>query len=148
MKKIHNRNPLMLCLVGGLLMISSGASGAISTLAELAPHLGNLFGTGFVLTFDTIMGILAALTLISGVGVIVGGLVLTTRFYLLGRVVVVFCIVMGVAGLIMSLLQLLMAGTLMMGLSIQLAQSIGWVGAMFSLIAQTIAEQPSMLASE
>ncbi|MFX1331272.1 MAG: hypothetical protein ACFE9W_06935 [Promethearchaeota archaeon] len=138
----------MLCLVGGLLMISSGASGAISTLAELAPHLGNLFGTGFVLTFDTIMGILAALTLISGVGVIVGGLVLTTRFYLLGRVVVVFCIVMGVAGLIMSLLQLLMAGTLMMGLSIQLAQSIGWVGAMFSLIAQTIAEQPSMLASE
>ncbi|MFX1262578.1 MAG: hypothetical protein ACFFAZ_10850 [Promethearchaeota archaeon] len=129
-------------------MISSGASGAISTLAELAPHLGNLFGTGFVLTFDTIMGILAALTLISGVGVIVGGLVLTTRFYLLGRVVVVFCIVMGVAGLIMSLLQLLMAGTLMMGLSIQLAQSIGWVGAMFSLIAQTIAEQPSMLASE
>ncbi|MFW9801474.1 MAG: hypothetical protein ACFFFC_02425 [Candidatus Thorarchaeota archaeon] len=147
MKRIHNRNPLMLCLIGGLLMISSGASGAIGTLAELAPHLGSLFGTGFALTFDIIMGILAALTLIGGVGVIVGGVVLTTRFYRLGRVVVILCIVMGVTGLIMSLIQLLMAGTLMMGLSMQLAQSVGWIGAIFSLIAQTIAEQPSMLVS-
>lgn len=137
----------MLCLIGGLLMISSGASGAIGTLAELAPHLGSLFGMGFALTFDIIMGILAALTLIGGVGVIVGGVVLTTRFYRLGRVVVILCIVMGVSGLIMSLIQLLMAGTLMMSLSIQLAQSVGWIGAMFSLIAQTVAEQPSMLVT-
>jgi hypothetical protein len=129
-------------------MIASGASGAISTLAELGPHLNGLFGEGFAITFDIIMGILAGLTLLGGIGVIIGGLILTTRRYQLGRVVVILCIVMGVSGLVMSLIQLVMAGTLMMGLSIQLAQSIGWIGAIFSLIAQTIAEQPSMIVSE
>ncbi|MHA1938693.1 MAG: hypothetical protein ACW97O_10835 [Candidatus Thorarchaeota archaeon] len=148
MKRIHNQNPLVLSLLGGLLMISSGASGAIGTLAELDPHLGNLFGTDFALTFGIIMGILSGLTFIGGVGVIVGGLILTTRRYQLGRIVVLLCIVMCVAGLVMSLIQLLMVGTLVMGLAIQLAQSIGWIGAIFSLIAQTIAEQPSMVVSD
>jgi hypothetical protein len=148
LKRIHNQNPLVLCLLGGFLMIASGASGAIGTLAELGPHLGDLFGAGFALTFDIIMGILAGLTFIGGTGVIVGGLILTTRRYQLGRYIVLLCIVMGVSGLVMSLIQLLMAGTLMMGLSIQLAQSIGWMGAIFSMIAQTIAEQPSMIISD
>ena len=129
-------------------MIASGASGAIGTLAELGPHLDGLFGADFAFTFDIIMGILAGLTFIGGVGVILGGLILTTRRYQLGRVVIILCIVMGVSGLVMSLIQLVMAGTLMMGLTIQLAQSIGWMGAIFSLIAQTIAEQPSMIASK
>jgi hypothetical protein len=131
-----------------MLMISSGASGAIGTLAELGPHLGDLFGADFVLTFDIIMGILSGLTFIGGVGVIIGGLILTTRRYQFGRFLVLLCIVMGVAGLVMSLVQLLMVGTLVMGLPVQLAQSIGWLGAIFSLIAQTIAEQPSMILSE
>ncbi len=129
-------------------MVSSGASGAIGTLAELGPHLDNLFGADFVLTFDIIMGILGGLTFIGGVGVIIGGIILTTRRYQIGRFVVLLCIVMGVAGLVMSLVQLLMVGTLVMGLTVQLAQSIGWLGAIFSLIAQTIAEQPSMIVSE
>lgn len=129
-------------------MISSGASGAIGTLADLDPHLSSLFGTDFALTFDIIMGILSRLTLIGGIGVIIGGLILTTRRYQLGRIVVLLCIVMGVAGLVMSLIQLLMVGTLVMELAAQLAQSIGWIGAIFSLIAQTIAEQPAMIVAE
>ena len=129
-------------------MISSGLSGAIGTLAELGPHLDDLFGADFALTFDIIMGILTGLTLIGGIGVIAGGLILTTRRYQLGRFVVLLCIVMSIAGLVMSLIQLLMVGTLVMGLAIQLAQSIGWLGAIFSLIAQTIAEQPSMVISD
>ncbi|MHA2140035.1 MAG: hypothetical protein ACXADD_00960 [Candidatus Thorarchaeota archaeon] len=129
-------------------MISSGLSGAIGTLADLGPHLGELFGPDFVLTFDIIMGILSGLTFIGGVGVIIGGLILTTRRYQLGRFVVLLCIGMGVSGLVMSLIQLLMTGTLVMGLVVQLAQSIGWMGAILSLVAQTIAEQPSMIVSD
>lgn len=128
-------------------MIVSGASGAIGTLNEVGVHLSELFGSGFVLTFDIIMGILGGLTFLGGFGVILGGLILTSRRFALGRAMVILCIGMGVAGLVMSLIQLLMAGTLVMDLTSQLAQSLGWIGAIFSLTAHTIAEQPSMVST-
>jgi hypothetical protein len=45
----------------------------------------------------------------------------------------------------MSLVQLVMIGTLMMDLMIQVGQSLGWVGAIFSVTARTIAEQAPLV---
>ncbi|MHA2189220.1 MAG: hypothetical protein ACXAAP_03250 [Candidatus Thorarchaeota archaeon] len=53
---------------------------------------------------------------------------------------------MGVLSLIMTLVQLVLAGTLALGLTIQLAQSLGWIGAMMAVVARTITEQQPIMA--
>jgi len=148
LKALHNRNSLMLCFTGGLFMIASGASGAIGTLSVIGEHIANLFGPGFEMTFDMMMDLLSTFTLLGGVIVIISGLVLTTRSYTLGRVLLFVSIGIGVAGLVMCLVQLALSGSFMLPLTLQLAQSVGWVGAILSLIAWNVAEQPSVIASE
>jgi len=129
-------------------MIASGASGAIGTLSVIGEHMANLFGPGFEMTFDMMMDLLSTFTLLGGVIVIISGLVLTTRSYTLGRVLLFVSIGIGVAGLVMCLVQLALSGSFMLPLTLQLAQSVGWVGAILSLIAWNVAEQPSVIASE
>ncbi|MHA2380266.1 MAG: hypothetical protein ACXADS_13415 [Candidatus Thorarchaeota archaeon] len=110
-------------------------------------HMGNLFGPGSAITFDMMMDLLGTLTLLGGVAVIIGGLILTTKRFKLGRILVFVSIGVGIAGLVVCLVQLLMAGPFVMPLALQLAQSVGWIGAILSLIAWNVAEQPSVIAS-
>jgi len=130
-----------------MLMIASGASGAIGTLSVIGEHMANLFGPGFEITFDMMMDLLSTLTLLGGVIVIISGLVLTTKRFRIGRILLFVSIGVGVAGLVMCLVQLALSGAFMLPLTLQLAQSLGWVGAIMSLIAWNVAEQPSVIAS-
>ncbi|MFX0045140.1 MAG: hypothetical protein ACFE8Z_04780 [Candidatus Hermodarchaeota archaeon] len=128
-------------------MIASGASGAIGTLSVIGEHMANLFGPGFEITFDMMMDLLSTFTLLAGVIVIISGLILTTKRFRLGRILLFVSIGVGVAGLVMCLVQLALSGGFMLPLTLQLAQSAGWVGAILSLIAWNVAEQPSVIAS-
>lgn len=129
-------------------MIGSGASGTLGYLDQLREAWELALGEGISFTFEIIMGILAALTLIGGLGVIIGGLILTTRYVEAGRIVILVSVGTGVLSLVMSLVQLLLAGTLAMGLAIQLAQSLGWLGAILSVQARIIAEQQPIMPKE
>lgn len=126
-------------------MIVSGVNGAIDVLAELSTHFGALFGPEFELTFEILVGILGGLTLLGGIGVVIGGLILATRRFEIGRILIILCVGMSVLGLVMSLIQIVMSGTFMMPLASQLTQSLGWIGAIFSIVARTIAEQPAII---
>lgn len=77
--QMHNRTSLLLCIAGGALLISSAASGTIAVVGTMVDDLSHLFGPDFVVTFEIVMGILAVLTCLGGIGVIAGGLVLTTH---------------------------------------------------------------------
>ena len=122
-------------------MIISGASGAISVLDDLEQALTRLFGLSFFYSFESFMGFLAIVTIFGGVVTILGGILITTTRVWLGRVLLIAGITAGVIGLLMSLVQVVMTGTLVMGMVLQLQQSIGWIGAMIAFIARTIAEQ-------
>lgn len=122
-------------------MIVSGTSGAIAVLDELAEALTHIFGSSFVYTFESVMGILSIVTILGGLVTIIGGLIITTTKVWLGRVLLISGITAGVIGLLMSLVQVAMTGTLAMGMTLQLQQSIGWIGAMIAFIARIIAEQ-------
>ncbi len=138
---IHNRNAFLLCFSGGALMIVSGTSGAIAVLDDLAKALTRIFGLSFVYSFESVMGFLAMVTIFGGIVTIIGGAVLTTTRVWLGRVLLISGISAGVIGLLMSLVQVIMTGTLAMGMTLQIQQSIGWIGAMVAFIARIIAEQ-------
>jgi hypothetical protein len=143
--KIHNKNAFILCFLGGVMLIASGASGVISLIDELAEALYSVLELSFILTLENIMAGLATLTIISGVVVIIGGFVLTTSHVKAGRYVVNLAIAMGIIGLMMILVQSAMTGTIAMELTMQLQQSLGWVGAILAFIARIIAEQKPLM---
>jgi hypothetical protein len=92
------------------------------------------------------MGYLAVMTIIAGVVTIIGGLILTTDRVWIGRVILLGAIAAGVLGLMITMVQLLMAGTLNMGITLQLQQSFGWVGATVAIVARIIADQKPLVS--
>jgi hypothetical protein len=143
--KIHNKNAFILCFLGGVLLIASGASGVIGLIDELAEALHEALQLTLVLTLENIMAGLATITILSGIAVIIGGLVLTTSHVRAGRIIVNLAIAMGIIGLLMILVQSVMTGTVSMELTMQLQQSLGWIGAILAFIARIIAEQKPLM---
>ena len=143
---IHNKNALLLSILGGVLMIISGASGAIAVLDVLADSLTALFGLSAVLPLEAVMGYLAVMTSIAGLVAIIGGFILTTDRVWVGRIILLGAIAAGVLGLMMSMVQLVMAGTLNMGITLQLQQSLGWIGAIVAIVARIIADQKPLIS--
>lgn len=148
MKKIHNRTALGLSVVGGILMIASGASGTLGYLDQLQDALDAVYGSTFTFTLEILLGILAALTAIGGLGVIIGGWILTTDRVEIGRILIMVSVGMGILSLIMSLVQLVLAGIFAMGMMVQIAQSLGWIGAIFSIEARIISSQRPLVPPE
>jgi hypothetical protein len=142
---LHNRNPLLLCIGGGVLMILSGLSGAIGVIGELSEIIHYVFGLEFLETFENFMLGLAAWAGFGGAVVILGGLMLTTKRVWLGRFIISAGIIVGVVGLLMTLVQMASTGVFVMGLVEQLHQSLGWIGAMMAFIARIIAEQKPLV---
>lgn len=127
-------------------MIISGTSGAIAVLDVLEEALAAAFGLSFVLTFEAVMGYLALVTIIAGIVSIIGGLILTTSRVWLGRIILLGAIAASVLGLLISMVQLLMAGTVHMGITLQLQQSLGWIGATIAFVARIIADQKPLVS--
>lgn len=145
---IHNKNSFLLSLVGGILMIISGTTGAIGVIGELSEILQYLFGLEFFTTFDNFMRGLAAWAALGGLVVILGGTILTTERVRFGRIVILAGITVGVVGLLMTLVQMASTGILVMSLMDQLEQSVGWIGAMLAITARIIADQKPILDRE
>ena len=143
---IHNKNALVLSIIGGVLMIISGASGAIAVLDVLADSLTVLFGLSAVLPLEAVMGYLAIMTSIAGLVAIIGGFILTTNRVWVGRIILLGAIAAGVLGLLMSMVQLVMVGTLNLGITLQLQQSLGWIGAIIAIVARIIADQKPLIS--
>ncbi|MHA1247062.1 MAG: hypothetical protein ACTSPE_07020 [Candidatus Thorarchaeota archaeon] len=148
MKPIHNRTPLMLCIIGGSLMLLSGASGAVGVVGDIIDDLQHLFGEEFVVTLSILMGILGMLMMMCGAGVIVAGIVLTSRRVEAGRNIILVAVGTGVLGLIISLFLAAVSGNLAMDWRTQITQSLGWVGAILAIEARIIAEQMPVSVSE
>lgn len=132
---------MLLSLGGGALMIIAGVTGTFGVLGELVEGMNVLLGPEFVVTFEITMGILATLTGFGGLGVIVGGLILTTRRVEAGRIIIFVAMGTGVLSLFMCLIQHALVGSLSMDLSQQVSQSLGWIGAIMAVVARIIAEQ-------
>ncbi|MDF1540426.1 MAG: hypothetical protein P1Q69_16140 [Candidatus Thorarchaeota archaeon] len=145
LKDVHNGASLWMCIIGGLLMILSGASGALGYLPEIQEGVRAFHGESFTISLDIIIGILSTLTAIGGCVVILGGLILTTSHVEAGRITVMVAMGMGSLSLIMSLVQLVLAGLLILPLLTQLAQSFGWIGAMMAILARNISEQQPII---
>ena len=143
-KDVHYSNALLLCLVGGLLVMLAGVSGTIQLMEELLLSNGDVMDPTALMTVEIVTGMLVLLTGLGGLGgmgIVASGIILTTRRVQLGRILVALFTGMGVLGLAANLVQLVMVGTLAMDLMHQVGQSLGWIGAIFAIIARTVAVQ-------
>ena len=128
-------------------MISSGASGALGYMTSLDSTLDSVFGSTFTWHFEALIGLLSILTSLGGLGVIIGGIVVTTTRVHIGRIIIMTSMAIGAISLIVSLYQLVLSGTLAMNLTVQLVQYLGWIGAIFSIEARIISEQRPIFQS-
>ena len=126
-------------------MIISGISGAIGVIGELSDILRYVFGLEFLETFQNFMAGLAAWAAIGGAVVIFGGLIVTTSKVRFGRILIGAGIIVGIVGLLMTLVQMASTGVFVMALMDQLQQSLGWIGAIMAFIARIIAEQKPLV---
>lgn len=119
----------------------AGVSGTIQLMEELLLSNGDAMDPTALMTVEIVTGMLVLLTGLGGMGIVASGIILTTRRVQLGRILVALFTGMGVLGLTANLVQLVMVGTLAMDLMHQVGQSLGWIGAMFAIIARTVAVQ-------
>ncbi len=119
----------------------AGVSGTIQLMEELLLSNGDAMDPTALMTVEIVTGMLVLLTGLGGMGIVASGIILTTRRVQLGRILVALFTGMGVLGLAANLVQLVMVGTLAMDLMHQVGQSLGWIGAMFAIIARTVAVQ-------
>ncbi len=119
----------------------AGVSGSIQLIEELMLSNGDVMDPTVLMTVEIVTGMLVLLTGLGGIGVVASGIILTTKRVQLGRILIALFTGMGVLGLAANLAQLVMLGTLTMDLMHQVGQSLGWIGAMFAIIARTVAVQ-------
>ena len=119
----------------------AGVSGSIQLIEELLLTNGDAMDPTSMMTVEIVTGMLVLLTGLGGLGIVASGIILTTRRVHLGRILVALFTGMGVLGLAANLAQLVMVGTLAMDLMHQVGQSLGWIGAIFAIIARTVAVQ-------
>ncbi len=122
-------------------MMLAGISGTIQLMGERLLTNGDAMDPTAMMTVEIVTGMLVLLTGLGGIGIIVSGIILTTRRVYVGRILVALFTGMGVLGLVLNLAQLVMVGTLAMDLMHQVGQSLGWIGAIFAIIARTVAVQ-------
>ncbi|MGV9168551.1 MAG: hypothetical protein ACOC38_01270 [Promethearchaeia archaeon] len=146
MARIHNQTPLMLCVLGGILIVFSGFSGTIGFSGGVAYGLDELFGPNGVLTLEIMAGILAIFTVLGGMGVIATGFVLTTKYVRQARMAITVFVAMTISGLVVTLANLTLSGQFTMGLMFQFMQSLGWLGAILAVVARIIAQQKPIIS--
>ncbi|MHA3963259.1 MAG: hypothetical protein AM325_006935 [Candidatus Thorarchaeota archaeon SMTZ1-45] len=126
-------------------MILSGVSGTIGVIGELSEILQYIFGLEFFETFENFMAGLAAWAALGGILAIFGGIILTTEKVWFGRILISAGIIIGVIGLLMTMVQMATAGVFVMDMIHQLQQSLGWIGAIMAYFSRIIAEQKPIM---
>ncbi|RLI48214.1 MAG: hypothetical protein DRO73_09910 [Candidatus Thorarchaeota archaeon] len=142
--EMNNIKEFIMCIIGGVLLISVGAVGSIgfwtcleyiNSILELAPPYGVVQVVSYVLLFIASLG---------GVGVIVGGYLMTTHRFGTEKFVIGIAAGMSLIGLLIQLgttvyFSGLQGFTDMMSM---IAQSAGWIGIILSILARRTANKP------
>ncbi|MHA1247797.1 MAG: hypothetical protein ACTSPE_10750 [Candidatus Thorarchaeota archaeon] len=141
---MNNVKEFLMCVIGGILLISVGAVGSIGFWAYLEyinsiPELAPLYGV-----VQVVLYVLLFIASLGGVGVIVGGYLMTTHRFGTGKFVIGIAAGMSLIGLLIQL------GTTVYFSGLQgfidmmsmIAQSAGWIGIILSILARRTAKKP------
>ncbi len=140
---MKNQLPFVLCLIGGLLLISVNYTHGVNTIVLLYLFLhGIAVLAPYFFIIDAILFVLWLIAWFGGAAVILGGYLLTTSHVRLGKFVIAIAAGFGLISLILTVLWVLVVsgwmGLLVLGL---LIANTGWaIGLILTIIARTMAD--------
>jgi hypothetical protein len=142
-ENMRNKVPFLLCLLGGALMIYAGVVGSvgiwgdlIALAASLAPALADVL--------FWILLILINIASLGGIGVIVGGFLMTTNRFGTGKFIIGLAAGMGLIGFIILVVQMYIAIGFAAFTQIfnLISSSAGLLGVVITIVARTMARKP------
>lgn len=124
-------------------MISVSAIGSLGFWETIISYIASTFPESAEI-MTLLFGVLMYIAGLGGVGVIIGGVLLTTDRVGTGKFVIGISAGLGLIGLIIYLVQLYMTGGIELVLDVVslLSQSAGWIGAVLSIVARQMASKP------
>jgi hypothetical protein len=139
---MKNQMPFVLCLIGGLLLISVNYTHGVNTIALLYIFLHTIAALApYFFVIDAILFVLWLIAWFGGAAVIAGGYLLTTSHVRIGKFVIAVSAGFGLISLILTVLWVFLVsgwvGLLVLGF---LIANTGWaIGLILTIIARTMA---------
>ncbi|MHA1960700.1 MAG: hypothetical protein ACW99U_10730 [Candidatus Thorarchaeota archaeon] len=136
---MENKTPFLLCLVGGILLFQVGWTGSLGifsylNLIETIPEL-----VEFVWIVNVLLYVLAIVAGLGGIGVVVGGYLLTRGRTTNGRMIIGLALGMSIIGLVIQLAQWLWlyGATSVIDFFSLTAEATGWAGIILTLVGRS-----------
>ncbi|MHA2425306.1 MAG: hypothetical protein ACXAEF_10990 [Candidatus Thorarchaeota archaeon] len=141
---MRNKVPFLLCLAGGIILWMKELVGSIGVFEYLEILYGIPELADFVPIIQMLLYILGIIAAAGGLSVIVGGYLMTTARFGMGKFIVGIGAGMGLIGLIIDLAKLfyVSGAAAVFNLLVLLSQSMGWIAIIVTIVARQIAKKP------
>ncbi len=108
---MNNQNPMILCLIAGILLAASHFTGGIDTIVFLWLFLSAIPALApYLPIIGVILLILYAIAYSAGASVIIGGVLLTTSYVRLGKFIIAIAAGFGLISLILVIIWVVLVG--------------------------------------
>ena len=138
---MENKKWMIMCLIGGILMIISSVVGSVSFFALVFDILSDYVGAEVAAILSIVLQIFGYIALGGGISIIIGVLILTLNSYRLGKFIIGLGAGMGLISLIIFLITSILSGALIndiAGLVVGIINgSYGFAGVLLTIFART-----------
>jgi hypothetical protein len=137
---MENKKWILLCIVGGILMILSSLVGSISFFETLFSLIKAEVGEDVAKVISVIIQILGYIAMGGGISVIIGALLVALDHYRLGKFIISLGAGLGLIGLIIAFITGLIQGTIVEDVEGMVSEithgSYGFIGIILTIIAR------------
>ena len=134
---MKNQIPILFAFIGGILLVQTAWVGSVGFLADIATYAMTYFPTSAeVVTF--ILNVLVYIAGLGGIAVVIGGILFLMNRIGTGKFIIGLGAGIGLIGLIIMLVEAVMAGGVeaLLDVVTLISQSIAWIGVILSIIAR------------
>ena len=137
---MDNKKWILLCIIGGILMIISSVVGSISFFETLYSLIEDDVGEDVAKIVSLVIQILAYIAMGGGISVIIGSLIVAMDYYRLGKIIIGIGAGMGLISLIIFLISGIAEGSILeelKGIIVGIIHgSYGFLGVLLTIIAR------------
>ena len=137
---MENKKWILMCIVGGILMILGSVIGSISFFETIFGYLSDEIGETMANVLSIILQILFYIAMGGGTSVIVGSLIVLMNHYRLGKFIIGIGAGMGLIGLIIFIIMSTIQGTVVseiIGIVLAIINgSYGFLGVILTIVAR------------
>jgi len=133
---MEDKKWIVICIIGGLLMLISSVVGSVSFFALVFAEASKRLGPETALVLSIILMIFTIVALGGGISVIIGAILVSREKIGLGKFIIGLGAGMGLIGLVIFLITSILAGTVLAIASGLINGSYGLLGVVLTIIAR------------